>query len=286
MEVVLDWILTSLVSASALGAAAYFLRELISRYFMRSIEFQFEQKLEAIRSQIRTDEQELDQMRSFVLSAKRERDSAFQNKKIEAAETLLSARAVLAKFSIAVVYMKILNVENILADGDNPKITELIRSLAEPLKIDETMEQYGKLNRHQAYLFLGDRSIKVFDAYESTIVHAAMMLKFLSIPLKDKSKAIKRDPFLSKKIVDLLPSTAASFEKWGESHAYYWTDYLYEEILKELRRDLSGVDDVLRDLNSIEDLAVSSRQAQAKVRASLSALGLSEDLVKQSGEQK
>ncbi len=273
-----NWLLGVIVSSGFLGISAYLLRDTIGGLFTKAVEHRFETKLETFKANIRDNESELDQIRSFLASARSDRESAIQLRRLEAAETLLRARNKLSQLSMIVEYLKILNTEEILKDSGDPKIAEFIDLLIKPLDIDEKIKLLGASDEALPRLYLSEKSLKAFDVYKSIIIQATMTIKFLSIPLRDKVNLIKAGS-LSKTIIELLPNTKEGFDKWGEEFAYYWATYFYDEVLRALRHELSGADDVTRDAESVQRIAQDSRRAQINVRQSLEQAGLPENLI-------
>jgi len=273
------WLLSVVTSSGLVGIAAYLMRDTLSKFFTNAVEHRFEKKLEIFRAGIRDNEKELDQIRSFLVSARRDRDSAIQSKRLEAAEALLRARQAFSQLSMLVEYLKFLDTEKILQDADNPKIAEFIGLLLRPFDLDEKLKTIGKIDQTMTRLYLGDNSLKAFDVYSNIIMHAAMMMKLLSVPLPNKGKLIKTGN-LSKAVIEVVPGSKDDFDKWGEGYAYYWSTYFHDEILRSLRHEVSGADDIARDTESIQRLALDSRRAQINIRASLEAAGLPDTLIK------
>lgn len=279
LSVVWEWLLTVAGATGVLGIVAYLMRDTVARFFAKAVEHRFEKQMETFKAEIRNNEKELDHIRSFLASAQRERDSVIQAKRLEAAETLLRARHSLSQLSMLVEYMKILNGEQILKDADDPKITEFIETIMKPFDVDEKIKAMGSFDKTGAKLYLSDKTLKAFDAYESIIIQATMMMKLYSIPLRDKGNLIKAGS-LSKTIIELIPGSKEGFDKFGEGYAYYWTKHFHDEILRLLRHEVSGADDLSRDTKSAERLALDSRQAQINVRLSLKQAGLPDTLIK------
>lgn len=272
-------LLNLVLTSGVLGVIAYLLRDTVAKFLSKSVEQRFEKQMETFKAEIRDNEKELDHIRSFLTSARRERDSALQAKRFEAAETLLRARHSLSQLSMLVEYMKILNGAQILKDGDDPKITEFIETIMKPFDVDEKIKALGAFDKTGAKLYLSDRALKAYDAYESIILQATMMMKLYSIQLRDKGKLIKAGS-LSKTIIELVPGSKEGFDQFGEEYAYYWTKYFHDEILRLLRHEVSGMDDTSRDVKSAEQVALESRQAQINVRSALAQKGLPETLIK------
>ncbi|TIX18963.1 MAG: hypothetical protein E5W97_29520 [Mesorhizobium sp.] len=274
----LRWLLGVITSTGLIGGVAFLMRDTVANFLSKTVEHRFEKKLETFKAGIRDNEKELDQIRSFLVSARRERDAAIQAKRLEAAEILLRARHGLSELSMLVEYMKILNTEQILKAKD-PKIIEFVDMLMKPFDVDEKIKKLGAIDKTIPRLYLSENSLKAFDAYQSIIFHAAMMLKLLSIPLRDKGDLIKTG-ILSKTVIDLVPASKEGFDKWGEEYAYYWSTYFHDQILQALRHEVSGADDMTRDAESVQRLALDSRRAQINIRSSLEQIGLPENLIK------
>lgn len=267
------------LASGVLGVIAYLLRDTVAKFLTKAVEQRFEKQMETFKAEIRDNEKELDHIRTFLTTARRERDSAIQAKRLEAAEILLRARHNLSQLSMLVEYMKILNGEQILKDADDPKITEFIETIVKPFDVDEKIKAMGTFDETGAKLYLSDKALKAFDAYESIILQATMMMKLYSIPLRDKGDLINAGS-LSKTIIDLVPGSKEGFDKFGEGFVYYWAEYFHDEILRLLRHEVSGADDLSRDAKSAERLALESRQAQINVRLSLQQVGLPDSLIK------
>ncbi|MCX2724968.1 hypothetical protein [Roseibium salinum] len=223
------------------------MRETIAKFFSKAVEHRFDKKLESFKADIRDNEKELDQIRSFLVAARSARDSATQSKRLEAAEILLRARHVLSQLTMLVEYMTILNTEQILKDGNNTKITEFIEALVQPFDVDGKMKQLGEIDKTMPRLYLSDKSLRIFDAYENIILQAVMMMKLFSTPLPDKGKLLKAGN-LSEKVIELVPSSKEGFDEWGEDYAYHWSRYFHDEILRSLRHEVAGTDDQTRDI--------------------------------------
>ncbi|MBA0206842.1 hypothetical protein [Pectobacterium aroidearum] len=275
----LKWILVVATSTGILGFTAYLMRTTLSRFFTKSVEYQFEKKFEKFKADIRYNEKELEQIRSFLVSARRERDSALQLKRFEAAEILIRARQALSEFSPIVEYVKVLNTDEIMKKGDDPKISEFIGTLIKPFNIDEKLKAYRETDRTLPGLYLSERSLKLFETYESIIFHAVMMIKILEIPLRNKSEFIKKGS-LSETIIKIIPTSKEGFEKYGEGYVFYWSNYFYTETLNELRNELLGAANMTKDTDAATRLALDSRRAQIEIRSSLQESGLSETLLK------
>jgi hypothetical protein len=273
----INWLVSVFVSSGAIGIVLYTFRDAIGAFLTKSVEHRFERKLEVFRSEIREGEAELDQIRTYLTSAQRDREASFQQKKLEAAENLLRARFVLSQMGMLVEFMKSFKEENVLK-SDDPNVAQAVQELIKPFEIDEKLKSYGLIDKTLPKLYLGQKSLDAFNVYEAIVMQAIMMMKLFSIELRDKLDLIKRGD-LGKKVQELVPTSSEGFEKFGDRYAYYWADYFHDEILKALRHEVSGLDEVERDTKSVERLAIDSRRAQMRARITIKEAGLSDQLI-------
>jgi hypothetical protein len=245
---------------------------------LKSVEHRFNRRLEAFKGELRDNEKELEHIRSFLIATRRDNDAALQAKRLEAAEILIRARNKLAQFSALAEYMTALNTDEILKNHNNPKINQFIKTLTSPFNIKEEIKNFHSIDMTLPRLYISEHSLKLFDAYKMIILKSALMMEIFMLPGPDKDKFIKEEN-LSEIVIDLVPASKDGFEKFGEAYAYHWPKYFYDEILKSLRHELSGVDDLATTTKSIENIVLQSRRAQVSVQAALQDNGLPTDLM-------
>lgn len=162
--------------------------------------------------------------------------------------------------------------------SDDPKVAQAVQELIRPFEIDEKLKSYGMIDKTLPKLYLGQKSLDAFNMYEAIVMQAIMMMKIFSIELRDKQDLIKRGD-LGKKVQELVPTSREGFEQFGDRYTYYWADYFHDEILKALRHEVSGLDEVERDTKSVERLAIDPRRAQMRARITIKQAGLSDQLI-------
>lgn len=273
------WLISTLTSTALLGVIIYFSRSTITKLIGKSIEHRFDKKIENFKSEIRDKEKELEQIRVFMASTRRERDSTLQTKRFEAAEILMRSRQFLGQFTMLVEYVKMLNMNEILDKRNDPKITQFIKALTDPVDIDEKLRVYGTFDRTLPELYLNDRVKKLFEAYQFIILNAVMIMKVLSMPGININPDLFKKDSLRKTVIELAPLAKEGFDQFGDSYAYHWANYFYEEILKELRNELLEITSLSKDTEAATKLALDTRRAQINLHTKLEENGLSENLI-------
>ena len=103
-------------------------------------------------------------------------------------------------------------------------------------------------------------------------------IKFLDIAPDQVSDFMTYES-LVKKIIEFIPSSKDGFETYGDNYVFYWSDYFYKEVLKQLRNELIGDSNMAKDTELAAKLAIDFRDAQQIVKESLGKYGLSEELM-------
>ncbi|HHI0383419.1 TPA: hypothetical protein ACP4PW_000189 [Escherichia coli] len=277
------WVITTITSAGFLVALAYLLRDTLARFFTKAVEHRFDKKIEKFKADIRAEEKELDQIRTFIVSARRERDSGLQAKRFEAAEMLLAHRQFLLEFYGLVNIVRLVNFDKLIKNHDKDKVKDLIDVLIKPYNIDTKLEEYKRYDLGKPKLYLGERVIAFFEAYKNIIIYAVTKMKLLSIGAYQNNDDVLSEE-LVKDIQVLAPSSKELFEKNGPLHALSMVDYFYKEVLSELRNDLFGSDTMGKDAELAVRLIVDANNAHVKVRTAFEKYGLSEDFLNKKSE--
>lgn len=278
------WVITTITSAGFLAVVAYLLRGTLARFFTKAVEHRFDKKIEKFKADIRAEEKELDQIRTFIVSARRERDSGLQAKRFEAAEMLLAHRQILLEFYGLVNIVRMVNFDKLIKDYDKNKVKDLIDVLIKPYNIDIKLEEYKKYDLGKPKLYLSERVIAFFEAYKNIIMYAVAKMKLLSIGSYQNSDDVLSEE-LVKDIQGLVPSSKELFDKNGPLYALSMVDYFYKEVLSELRNDLFGSDTMGKDAELAVRLIVDANNAHVKVRTAFEEYGLSEDFLNKKSEQ-
>lgn len=279
------WFGGVITSVGVLSLLGYIIRDSLRRFFTKAVEHNFDKKLEKFKSDIRNSESEIAQIRSYISSARSGRDSIFQTKKIEAAEKLIMARQFLCKFNMAIMYVKMLKIDELYKQINDPKIQKFIDAIITPLKLDDKLNEYNKIDKDTPRLYLNDKVISAFDFFEGITLMAAAKLRILEVSVDDNSNFITTESLVSK-IKELMPQSKEGFDKYGDVYIFSFHDYFYKKVVSELRSELVGDGNMARDTELAARLVFDFRETQQKVKSNISKYGLSEDLINNSEEGK
>lgn len=280
---IFKWVLGVITSVGFLSGMGYLMRDTIGRYFSKAVEHKFDKKIEKFKADIRESEKELEQIRGYIYSARSGRDSIIQSKKFEAAENLIKIRQYLYGFNLVSRYLQMIKIEELYKKSDAANVKSFIHAIVSPLNLDGKLEEYNKFDKDTPKLYLSEKTIKTFEVFEGINMTGAVTLKMLEFSSVTKFNMVTAES-LVKKIVELVPWSKELFEEHGENYVYYWNDYFYYELLKEIRNDLSGDGNMIKDTEQAVKLALDSRETQLMLQESLNKYGLPTDLVRTNEE--
>ncbi|ENG1991829.1 hypothetical protein [Klebsiella pneumoniae] len=278
----LKWLVSIVTSAAFISGVGYLFRDSIGKFLTKSIEHKFDTKLEKFKSEVREGEKELEQIRNYLSNVRTSRDSVLQSKRFESAENLIKTRKYLIGLSMAVQYMQMLNVKEIMKMGDDQRLNDFMEAITRPLKINEKLEEYNGFDKDTMKLYLSESTLKSFEIYESISLFALISLRFLSIPLARKHNILNEGE-ISKKIIEVIPASKEGFDKFGEIYIYNWHNYFYTDVLNKLRSELIGENNMINDTKSAERLALDFQKTKGSIKELLATYGLSQGLINEGG---
>ena len=256
-----DWLFTTLASTSATTTLililAWLCRQMIATRLKASVQHDFDQKLEAIRtdfrkseellkSDLRAKENQIATMQSGALSGLVSRQVALDKRRLEAIEQLWVGIETLLPLKLATVWMQTINFEKAQKTAaENPLARDMFSQFAP--KLDP--KTFPKVDVHRARPFVSEMAWALFSAYQAIVGYATTQLHILRVGL---NVDILDPAAVSKLILAALPHYGDYIEKSGAKCFPYIVEPLELELLKELRRMMRGDDS---DNSNVEQAA-------------------------------
>jgi hypothetical protein len=231
-----DWI--PAVSTTALFALALWLfRSLITTRLTKSVQHEFDGKLETLRADLKRKEDQITALRSGALSGLVSRQAVLDKRRLKAVDQLWAAVRSLAALKMAAGVMATFKFDAAAhAAAKNQNFRELLKAMAplpDPQKI-------FKNESWSARPFVSPLAWALFAAYQAILALATLQLKILQAGL-DMPEVVNPD-----KAVDLvkaaLPHQAEYVAKYGPAAFPHLLDELETLLLIELRRVLEGAE--------------------------------------------
>jgi len=265
----LDWI-PAISTTGLLGAALWLFRSVISTRLAKSVQHEFDNKLETIRASLRNSEEsfkadlrsketQIIALRSGALAGLVSRQTVLDKRRIEAVDQLWSGITALAPAKAASATMAVINFEAAAqAAAKNPKAREMFAAIAAPFDIQKI--QLG--NALTARPFVSQFAWAIFSAYQAIVFFAVFQLNMLKIGI-DLPKALDTDAVMNL-IKVALPDQAEYITKQGAGAFHYLLDLLEFRLLEELKKMLQGDES---DKATVEQAAAIVKEAERVMQA-------------------
>lgn len=243
----LNWV-PALSSTFFFGLALWLLRKVITTRLTRSVQHEFDQKLEKLRTELRNSEESFkadlrlkeDQiltLRSGAMSALASRQAALDNRRLEAVDQIWSSVGSLALAKGASAYASVIKFKEASAEAaKNPKMRAMFDTIASPYD----MKLFKVEDAHKARPFVSPMVWAIFSAYQSILMIAVAKLHILK--LGGDNSGIFDFKHIDKLIKMALPHQSEYVEKYGDSVYHYLVEELEGRLLEELRKMLDGSD--------------------------------------------
>lgn len=265
----LDWI-PAVSTTSLLAFALWLMRSAISTRLKNSVQYEFDQKLEILRTELRKNEEsfkadlrakdaQIELLRSGAISGLASRQAVLDKRRIEAVDQLWSAVIELAPAKSASALMATIKFEAAAKEAaKNPRF----RQLFEVLGGDSDLKKFGSANASKVRPFVSEMSWAIFSAYQAILLFSVAQLQMLKIGLN--SPNMMDTSSVTKLVQAVLPHHSSYLEKYGASGYHYLLDELESRLLKELQNILKGGES---DKASIEQAAVILQESESVMEA-------------------
>lgn len=261
----LTW-LPALTTTGLFALALWLGRELISTLLMKTVQYEFDKKIESVRADLRASEErfkaqlrekeaEIAALRSGTLSVLASRHASLDKRRLDAVDQLWGAFNALAPARSIATYMSLIKFEAAAQQAErDPKIREFFELIGSGFDI-KAIDLSGAA---KARPFVSPMAWAVYSAIQAVTMHSIMRLQVLKGGLGTSDFADHKA--IEKLVVAALPHYSEYIEKHGPSVYSYVLDALEERLLVELQSMLSGAES---DKASLEQAAEIIRQANA-----------------------
>ncbi|MET3119913.1 hypothetical protein AAKU64_004161 [Undibacterium sp. GrIS 1.8] len=262
---ILSWF-PALTTTGLFAAAVWFAREAISARLARSVQHEFDGKLEGVRSEFRASEErlkaqlrereaEITALRSGALSALASRQAALDKRRLEAVDQLWAAFNSLAPAKGIAASMSVVKFEAAAKEAErNPKARQLFEVIGagfDQSKIDQS-------SADKARPFVSPMAWAVYAAYRAVTLHSVMRWHVLKGGLGAKDFTDREA--IEKLVVAALPHYQEYIKQHGSDVYYNVLEGLEARLLSELQAMLSSSE---FDKAGLELAAEIIRQANA-----------------------
>ncbi len=238
----------ALISAVLLWPAALFVgRNWLRSHIERSVQFGFDQKLEAIRSDLRTAEEsfrsgirsreaEIASLRDRVFSARANRTSLIDTKKIEAIEHLWLITSKLASYKLCAAMFTIVSIEQA---SEVAPANAKFRAFLDAITAGEATNPSNAPQSHTEQLYVNEPCWACFSAYRLVLMIACAQVHTLKVGATDVHKLVQMTK-INEAVIAVLPHRASYVLEHPQSAAFFLVDDLEKAVFSELKKELEG----------------------------------------------
>lgn len=236
----------SIVTTGLLAFALWLGRKLIAARLLKSVEYEFNAKLESVRAEfrekeeilkadLRSKENEITDLRSGAMTAMASQQMALDKRRLEAVDQLWSAITALAGAKGISAFMAVMKFEAVAEEAArNPRFREMFTVMGaafDPNKVD-----LG--GAAKARPFVSPMAWALFSAYQAIAMQAVAKLQIIKSGIGAKD-LLDKDA-VPKLVKAALPHQAAYIDKYGDAGYHYLLEELEEALLTALRKMLAG----------------------------------------------
>ena len=244
-------------------------RESIITFIATKVSQENLKQLEQMKSNLRVGENAKRDMSQHVVKFYDAYSDRLIAKKMEAAEDLLRARYLLARYQRLTQYMQLFDMPKILL-ANNENVAALFKTIMRPYKDSFDGFKYDKTG---PLLYLSERTLRVFEIYETIIINAYITCELVGHNIKNQDKILKKDTKLIQRIIEYVPASEEGFKKFGEYYAYFWASYFYEEIKNVTRQEILDLGETKGEIIKVKDIISQSYEAMEEVMKKLEGCG-------------
>ncbi|WP_431687048.1 hypothetical protein [Hahella sp. NBU794] len=230
----IDWI-PALSSTGLLAVVVWLCRNLISNRLTRSVEYEFNQKIERLRADLRAKENEIETLRSGALSALASRQIAVDKRRLEAVDQLWTATMALNPARAISNWLSVLNFESAAKAAENDPN---VRRLFEMFGSNFDPNSLNAVEAQKARPFVSPMAWATYSALLTVSVHAIMRWQVLKGGLGKDDFANTES--INKLLKTVLPRQEAYIDKYGPEGYHYLLEEIEKKLLSELQSMLSG----------------------------------------------
>lgn len=239
------WI-PSIVTTGLLAFALWLGRKLIATRLVKSVEHEFDTKLETIRAEFREKEEllkadlqskqtEITDLRSGAMTAMASRQMALDKRQLEAVDQLWSAVTALAGAKSISVFMSLIKFE---AAAKEAARSEKFRETFAIMGAGFDLAKVDLSGAAKAHPFVSPMAWALFSAYQAIAMLAVAKLQVLKLGLGD-TDLFDKDA-VAKLIKVALPHQAEYIDKYGDAGYHYLLEELEKSLPTSLREMLAG----------------------------------------------
>lgn len=266
------WILSVLAGGTLAGVLLLALGWLAKNWLLTrlkaAVQYEFDQKLERLRSDLRRGEDALRDVRTTALTALAAKETARDTRRIEGIEAVRKATLELRKHSGPAATLAVLNFEEVCnrieAEPKLQQYFQLTLKDADPANLQDPQILTGETARP----WISPLVWALFKAYWTSVGYANAIGHMLKLGV-DPRKFLAPDK-IHEFLATALPDQAHLFKPFHANLISTALEYLELRLLVAIREDLSGTEPTMATLQQAKRIAEAADSVSADIAAAAS----------------
>lgn len=244
----MEWI-PAISTSVVLGFVLWLGRGLITTRLTKSVQHEFDGKLESLRTELRNSEEvfradlrakeaEITVLRSGAMTSMASRQTAVDKRRLEAIEQIWSGFVALGPAKRIMIMLSGFNFDRVFAEVPHNKELRQVFKVA-GAGLDENSIDFG--TPLKARPFVSPMAWALYSAYQAIVMQAVAKLRLAELGVGNKQLIDTED---TKKLVKAaLPYLDAYIDENGDSVYHLLLEILEVNLLVEFRKMMSGEED-------------------------------------------
>jgi hypothetical protein len=228
----------SITPTVILAVVLWLSRHLIITRLTNSVKHEFDGKLEALRTDLRLRESEIDALRASAITTMANRRAALDKRRLEAVDQLWAALIALAPAKTVSTFVARLNFEKCVARSVH---NERIRKVAQMIAPDFEMSSVDTSMATRARPFVSPMAWALFSAYQAIVMQAVAKREIIKLGIG--SRDIIDWNVTARLVHEALPDYDAYITKTGDAGYHGLLGELETRLLTEFQKMLGGLED-------------------------------------------
>jgi hypothetical protein len=254
-----DW-LPPITTTAVFAIVLWLCRKLIETRLTKSVQHEFNTKLETLRADFRREEEllkadlrakdrDIAVLRDGAMTAMASRQIALDKRRLEAVDQLWSAMSALARTKGISMFMAMFKSEEVLKEvARSPQARELFAGIGAGLDPNELASSSVE-TAAKARPFVSPMAWALFSAYQAIAIQGVLRLQTIKAGV---GKDFTDKQAVAYLIKAALPDRAEYIDKYGAAAYRYLLDELEQRLLEEFQNMLAGREE---DKASVEKAA-------------------------------
>lgn len=231
-----EWLASDVITLALVAFIVWVSRHYLAQLITNLVKSSFERDLEAVRSELRLRESDIDALRSGALSSAASLQASIAQRRIQAADDLWQSVNVWSEFTVQMTLMSALDFDELSESiAHDPSVQGMVDAFSNITPTDLALRVAPAMS---ARPYLSDLTWALYSAY--TAIFGVTLLKINILKYRWRTKGGFSEPATRDLLIKAVPEEEARIRSQGDTCHPKIAEILKEKILVELRASIAG----------------------------------------------